>query len=43
MKSAKALMLELCPNGFWFLDDPDDFREIGGDIAVGHGTPTVCS
>ena len=23
--------------GFWFLDDPDDFREIDGDLSEGDG------
>lgn len=34
---AMALMSELCPRGFWFLDDPDDFREIEGEIEADHG------
>jgi hypothetical protein len=34
---AMALILYLCPSGFWFLDDPDDFREIDGDVVEGHG------
>ena len=29
---AKALMLYVCPQGFWFLDDPDDFRELGDSL-----------
>eukprot|EP00972_Heterocapsa_arctica_P116304 16452354-Heterocapsa_arctica.AAC.1 len=34
---AMALMHHLCPGGFWFLDDPDDFRTIDGDLQPGHG------
>ena len=30
-------MLERCPQGFWFLDDPDDFRELQGLLATGQG------
>ena len=34
---AEALMLEKCPQGFWFLDDPDDFRELQGLLSSGQG------
>jgi hypothetical protein len=34
---AEALIADVCPGGFWFLDDPDDFREIDGEIQSGHG------
>ena len=30
-------MLERCPEGFWFLDDPDDFRELQGLLSSGQG------
>jgi hypothetical protein len=33
----EALLLEKCPAGFWFLDDPDDFREVEGLIRPEHG------
>ena len=34
---AEALLIAKCPAGFWFLDDPDDFREIEGLIRPEHG------
>ena len=34
---AKALMSHIRPGGFWFLDDPDDFREIGDELEERHG------
>lgn len=34
---AKALMLHICPAGFWFLDDPDDFRELGDSLQERQG------
>ena len=34
---AMALMAEVSPGGFWFVDDPDDFREIDGMLQEGHG------
>ena len=34
---AAALVLQVCPSGFWFLDDPDDLREIDGEIQEGQG------
>ena len=34
---AMALMATVSPGGFWFVDDPDDFREIDGMLQEGHG------
>ena len=34
---AEALIVEAAPDGFWFLDDPDDFREVDGLLREGHG------
>jgi hypothetical protein len=34
---AEALIQTVSPEGFWFLDDPDDFREIDGLLVEGHG------
>ena len=33
----EALLLQVCPAGFWFVDDPDDFRELDGQIQEEHG------
>jgi hypothetical protein len=33
----EALIHELCPGGYWFVDDPDDFRELEGHIQPGQG------
>ena len=33
----EALLSKLCAEGFWFVDDPDDFREIDGLINSSHG------
>lgn len=33
----EALLMRVCPGGFWFLDDPDDFRELDGLLEQGHG------
>ena len=33
---AEALAMELCSQGYWFVDDPDDFRELDGLIEPGH-------
>ena len=33
----EALLSEKCPEGFWFLDDPDDFRELEGQLQPGQG------
>ena len=34
---AEALLKEVSPAGYWFIDDPDDFREIDGMIKPGEG------
>ena len=34
---AMGLMAEVSPGGFWFVDDPDDFREIDGMLQEVHG------
>jgi len=34
---AEALMADVAPGGYWFVDDPDDFREIDGMLVGGHG------
>ena len=34
---AEALIHLVSPGGFWFLDDPDDLRELEGQIQPGHG------
>lgn len=34
---AEALISEVCPIGYWFVDDPDDLRELDGQIQPGHG------
>ena len=34
---AKALMLHVCPAGFWFIDDPDDFRDLEGQTRSSDG------
>jgi len=33
----EAMLIQLCPAGYWFIDDPDDFREIDGLIRPEHG------
>ena len=33
----EALIAEKCPGGFWFVDDPDDFRELEGLVEPGQG------
>ena len=35
--TAEAMLSRVCPGGFWFVDDPDDFRELEGQICEGHG------
>jgi len=35
--AAEALIDEVAPGGFWFLDDPDDVRELEGLMESGHG------
>ena len=30
-------MMHIRPEGFWFLDDPDDFKEIGEELEERHG------
>ena len=37
---AEALLLPLCPAGFWVFDDPDDSREVEGLIRTELGIPT---
>ena len=34
---AEALIAEVSPGGYWFIDDPDDFREVDGMVLEGHG------
>ena len=34
---AEALLMQVCPEGFWFIDDPDDLRELEGEIESRHG------
>ena len=34
---AEALVASVSPGGYWFVDDPDDFKEIDGMLAEGHG------
>jgi hypothetical protein len=34
---AEALLNEKCPQGYWFVDDPDDFRELEGLLEPGQG------
>lgn len=34
---AEALMQEVSVGGYWFIDDPDDFRELDGHIQSGQG------
>ena len=34
---AEALVNEKCPSGYWFVDDPDDFRELEGLLEPGQG------
>jgi hypothetical protein len=34
---AEAMLFRLCPDGFWFVDDPDDFRELEGLLEEGQG------
>ena len=34
---AEALIHLVSPGGFWFLDDPDDLRELEGQVQPGHG------
>lgn len=34
---AEALIHAVSPDGFWFLDDPDDLRELEGMLRPGHG------
>ena len=34
---AEALMAEVTPNGYWFVDDPDDFREVEGLVKADTG------
>lgn len=31
------MLQEVSPGGYWFIDDPDDFRELEGQITEGHG------
>lgn len=33
----EALLMEVCPDGFWFVDDPDDFKELEGLLEEGQG------
>ena len=33
----EALLDELCEAGYWFVDDPDDLRELNGQIQSGQG------
>jgi hypothetical protein len=32
----EALANEICPGGYWFVDDPDDFKELEGLLQPGH-------
>jgi hypothetical protein len=34
---AEALIKQVSAGGYWFLDDPDDFREIDGFLQADHG------
>ena len=34
---AEALMMIVSPDGYWFVDDPDDFRELEGLLKQGQG------
>ena len=34
---AAAMLSKVCPGGYWFLDDPDDFREVEGLLEEGDG------
>ena len=40
IRMAEALLLPLCPAGFWVFDDPDDSREVEGLIRTELGIPT---
>ena len=33
----EAMLSHICPDGFWFVDDPDDFRELEGLLEEGQG------
>ena len=33
----EAMLSRICPDGFWFVDDPDDFRELEGLLEEGQG------
>ena len=33
----EAMVSRICPDGFWFVDDPDDFRELEGLLEEGQG------
>ena len=35
--TAEALMARVPPGGYWFVDDPDDFREVEGYLLSGQG------
>jgi hypothetical protein len=35
--AAEAMIRKVCPAGYWFIDDPDDFRELEGQILEEHG------
>ena len=32
---AEALATKVCSRGYWFVDDPDDFRELDGHLESG--------